>query len=265
MRSTRAAREVPGAHHAPPRPRRRSEPGGRGAGDPRGRDAHRQDPLGGGQAPRARAHLQPCAPASSSSSWCRASTWETLLATEGVDAQPQFVVRELDAVQALAQLFLEVPPDTWRPYFKYHYLVSMAPVLPQAFDEEVFDFYGRTLKGQQQQRPRSKRAVMALDADLGEAVGRAVRRALLSGLLQGAGAGAGGESARFLRAAHRAAYLDDAGDQEGGAGEARRVPSQAWLSGHVARLLPPSRSSRATPSATTYARACSSGSARWCG
>ena len=44
-----------------------------------------------------------------------------------------------------AQLFLEVPADTWRPYFKYHYLVSMRRVLPQAFDEEVFDFYGRTL------------------------------------------------------------------------------------------------------------------------
>ncbi len=97
--------------------------------------------------------------------------WETLLAAQGVDAQPQFIVHELDAVQALGQLFLEVPPDTWRPYFKYHYLVSMAAVLPQAFDEEVFDFYGRTLKGQQQQRPRPKRAVMALDNDLGEAVG----------------------------------------------------------------------------------------------
>jgi predicted metalloendopeptidase len=112
--------------------------------------------------PRTRAQLEQLVPG---------FYWETLLATEGVDAQPQFVVRELDAVQGLAQLFLEVPPDTWRPYFKYHYLVSMAAVLPQAFDEEVFDFYGRTLKGQQQQRPRSKRAVRALDADLGEAVG----------------------------------------------------------------------------------------------
>jgi putative endopeptidase len=112
--------------------------------------------------PRTRAQLEQLAPG---------FYWETLLATEGVDAQPQFVVRELDAVQALAQLFLEVPPDTWRPYFKYHYLVSMAAVLPQAFDDEVFDFYGRTLKGQQQQRPRSIRAVRALDEDLGEAVG----------------------------------------------------------------------------------------------
>jgi len=112
--------------------------------------------------PRTRAQLEQLVPG---------FYWETLLAAEGVDAQPQFVVRELDAVQGLAQLFLEVPPDTWRPYFKYHYLVSMAAVLPQAFDDEVFDFYGRTLKGQQQQRPRSIRAVRALDEDLGEAVG----------------------------------------------------------------------------------------------
>jgi putative endopeptidase len=97
--------------------------------------------------------------------------WETLLATEGVDAQPQFVVRETDAVQGLAQLFLQVPPETWRAYFKYHYLASVASVLPHAFDEEAFDFYRRTLQGQQQQRPREKRAVRALDGDLGEAVG----------------------------------------------------------------------------------------------
>ena len=97
--------------------------------------------------------------------------WETLLATEGVDAQPQFVVRETDAVQGLAQLFLKVPLDTWRAYFKYHYLVSVAAVLPHAFDEEAFDFYGRTLQGQPQQRTRDKRAVRALDNDLGEAVG----------------------------------------------------------------------------------------------
>jgi len=97
--------------------------------------------------------------------------WETLLATEGVDVQPQFVVRELDAVQSLAQLFLQVPVDSWRSYFRYHYLVSVAPLLPRAFDEESFDFYRRTLKGQQQQRERSKRAVEALDSDLGEAVG----------------------------------------------------------------------------------------------
>jgi putative endopeptidase len=112
--------------------------------------------------PRTRVELEAMAPG---------FFWETLLATEGVDAQPQFVVRESDAVQALAQLFLQVPVETWRAYFKYHYLVSVAAVLPHAFDEEVFDFYGRTLQGQPQQRARDKRAVRALNNDLGEAVG----------------------------------------------------------------------------------------------
>jgi putative endopeptidase len=97
--------------------------------------------------------------------------WETLLSTEGVDAQQKFVVRETDAVQGLAQLFLQVPVETWRAYLKYHYLVGVAALLPHAFDDEAFDFYGRTLQGQQQQRTRDKRAVRALDNDLGEAVG----------------------------------------------------------------------------------------------
>ena len=112
--------------------------------------------------PRTRAQLEELVPG---------FFWETLFAGEGVAAQPQFVVRESDAVQGLAQLFLEVPVDTWRPYFKYHYLVSMSAVLPQAFDTEVFEFYGRTLSGQQQQRPRPKLAIAALNSDLGEALG----------------------------------------------------------------------------------------------
>jgi predicted metalloendopeptidase len=113
--------------------------------------------------PRTREALQQMAPG---------FTWEVMLATAGVDAQPQFVVREVDAVQGLAQLFLSVPVSTWRSYFRYHYLVSVCEVLPQAFDQECFNFYDRALHGQQQQRERWKRGVDALDRDLGEAVGQ---------------------------------------------------------------------------------------------
>src|SRR5437870_4732388 len=98
-------------------------------------------------------------------------SWNLLLSSEGVDAQEEFVVRELNAVQDLAQLFLKIPVDDWRAYFRYHYLADHAEVLPKAFDEERFDFYERTLRGQQAQKDRWKRAVDALDEDLGEAVG----------------------------------------------------------------------------------------------
>ena len=113
--------------------------------------------------PRTREELQQMVPG---------FTWEVMLATAGVDAQPQFVVRELDAVQGLGRLFLEVPVATWRAYFRYHYLVSVCDVLPKAFDDECFDFYERTLHGKQRQSERWKRGVDALDRDLGEAVGQ---------------------------------------------------------------------------------------------
>jgi putative endopeptidase len=97
--------------------------------------------------------------------------WPALLTGAGLGEQPRFIVREPDAVQALAALFDKVPVERWQAYLKYHYLVGNADVLPKAFDQEVFDFYGRTLHGQPEQRVRWKRAVIAVDRGLGEAAG----------------------------------------------------------------------------------------------
>jgi putative endopeptidase len=97
--------------------------------------------------------------------------WPQLLAAAGLESQPRFIVFEPDAVQALGALFKEVPVARWREYLTYHYLVGNAAVLPRAFDDEVFDFYGRTLHGRQEQQARWKRAVAAVDAGLGEAAG----------------------------------------------------------------------------------------------
>ena len=45
-------------------------------------------------------------------------------------------------------------------------------VMPKAFDEEKFDFSGRKLRGQPEQRARWKRCVQATDGALGEALGQ---------------------------------------------------------------------------------------------
>lgn len=44
--------------------------------------------------------------------------------------------------------------------------------LPQALDEESFNFYGKILRGQPEQQPRWKRCVRATDRALGEALGQ---------------------------------------------------------------------------------------------
>ncbi len=102
--------------------------------------------------------------------------WQAQLAASGIAAQREFVVRELDAVEGLGKLFRTVPVATWRSYLTYHFLASTADTLPKAFDDERFDFYGRTLNGQPQQRDRWKRGLAALDGSAGRSARPDLRR-----------------------------------------------------------------------------------------
>jgi endothelin-converting enzyme/putative endopeptidase len=61
---------------------------------------------------------------------------------------------------------------TIKAYLRYHLLTSAAHNLPKAFDDENFDFYGRILYGEDQQRPRWKRCSTYTDSALGEALGK---------------------------------------------------------------------------------------------
>jgi putative endopeptidase len=98
--------------------------------------------------------------------------WAAALKASGLAGIQQVVVAEKSAVAPLAKLFKETPLATLKSYLTYQYLTAGASVLPQAFDSENFDFYGRILNGQPQQRERWKRAVQATNMALGEAVGQ---------------------------------------------------------------------------------------------
>lgn len=59
-----------------------------------------------------------------------------------------------------------------KSYMRYHLLHTFASQLPQAFDDENFDFYSRKLNGIPTQRARWKRCSRATDGALGEALGK---------------------------------------------------------------------------------------------
>ncbi len=59
---------------------------------------------------------------------------------------------------------------TLRDYLRWHLVLTYASSLAPAFEDEAFDFYGRTLGGQQKMRPRWKRVLDAATADIGEQV-----------------------------------------------------------------------------------------------
>jgi endothelin-converting enzyme/putative endopeptidase len=60
----------------------------------------------------------------------------------------------------------------WKTYLTWRLLHAVARILPGAFVRENFDFYGKTLTGSTEMRPRWKRCVDFTDAELGEALGR---------------------------------------------------------------------------------------------
>lgn len=66
----------------------------------------------------------------------------------------------------------EVPIATWRSYLRWHLADEYAPYLPERFVAQNFDFFGRTLQGTEEQRPRWKRAIDQTSSSLGEALGQ---------------------------------------------------------------------------------------------
>jgi endothelin-converting enzyme/putative endopeptidase len=62
--------------------------------------------------------------------------------------------------------------DDWKIYLRWHVVHASAAMLPTAFVDENFEFFGKTMQGTKELRPRWKRCVSFADGDLGEAIGQ---------------------------------------------------------------------------------------------
>ncbi len=89
-----------------------------------------------------------------------------------VGAFDQIVLRQPSYAAGLVTLLTGEHLPAWRDWLCWQVIRSAAGYLSEAFAEESFDFYGRTLSGIPQQRERWKRGVSLVEAAMGEAVGR---------------------------------------------------------------------------------------------
>ncbi|MDR3439344.1 M13 family metallopeptidase [Telmatospirillum sp.] len=87
-------------------------------------------------------------------------------AFERINDQSSDYLAKIGGIVAAASL------DDIKSYLKWHVLHSSARLLPKAFVDENFDFYGRTLSGQPVLQPRWKRCVQMTDHALGENLGQ---------------------------------------------------------------------------------------------
>jgi putative endopeptidase len=73
----------------------------------------------------------------------------------------------------LNQLLGSTSLDDWKTYLRWALIRHLpSTALPQALDHESFDFYGKVLEGQPEQKVRWKRCVSVTDDALGEALGQ---------------------------------------------------------------------------------------------
>ena len=102
----------------------------------------------------------------------RGLEWPAYLEALGLGQLDTVIIGQPSYVTALGNLLAAEPLANWKLYLQWKVLTARAPLLGKAFVEENFVFYGRTLNGIQEDRPRWKRGVAAVESALGDAVGK---------------------------------------------------------------------------------------------
>jgi len=98
--------------------------------------------------------------------------WSAYFAAAGVAGQSEFIVWQPSAVTGTSALVGSEDLDLWKDYLRFHLIEHYASVLPKVVAAEDFAFYGTVLSGTQQPPDRSKTAIAATNAALGQAVGQ---------------------------------------------------------------------------------------------
>ena len=97
--------------------------------------------------------------------------WTAFFRAMGVDSLTHLDASQLAFFDGLNNLYPQLTLQTIKDYLSYTLLNNAASYLDDDFYNTQFDFYGRTLSGQQEPRARWKRSLSTTDAVLSEALG----------------------------------------------------------------------------------------------
>ena len=98
-------------------------------------------------------------------------SWSEFLKAQGVAADG-FSLSQPKFFAGLNTMIKDVPVEQWQAYLRAHTADNMAPYLSDKFVDERFDFFGKTLHGQKEQKPRWKRVLDTTEGGVGEALGQ---------------------------------------------------------------------------------------------
>lgn len=98
--------------------------------------------------------------------------WKELMSQLKVTGQDTVIVGTPAFFVELAKQAKATPVDTWKKYLKFHTVRVFAPYLAKTFDTTSFAFYGKVMRGQEEQEVRWKRISHVVDGSIGELLGQ---------------------------------------------------------------------------------------------
>jgi putative endopeptidase len=98
--------------------------------------------------------------------------WNTYFAGTPAPGIHDLNIATPDFFKAMNEVIQNQSLDNIKSYLRFHALNSAAPWLSQPYVDLNFDFFQKTLQGQQEQEARWKRCTSLTDRDMGEAVGQ---------------------------------------------------------------------------------------------
>ncbi len=98
-------------------------------------------------------------------------SWSTYLSQVGEKNPGMLNVEQPEFFKAVSTMLTARPIADWKTYLRWHILHEAAPMLSKNFVDENFAFYGKTMTGAKEMRPRWKFALNVVNGSIGEALG----------------------------------------------------------------------------------------------
>ena len=99
-------------------------------------------------------------------------SWQKFFKAQGVTIDKGFSLSQPKFFAEFDKMLASTPVSQWQAYLRFHAIDDASPYLSKNFQDNKFAFYGTTLAGQPQQKPRWKRVLGAVNQGMGQALGQ---------------------------------------------------------------------------------------------
>lgn len=98
--------------------------------------------------------------------------WKKYFTTLNIANETEVIINQPSYVKGFGKILAETSIEDWKVYLRWHLLSSRSEYLTNDLIAENFEFFSKQLNGQQELKPRWKRAVDEVSGTLGEVIGK---------------------------------------------------------------------------------------------